>query len=74
MGCFRSSLAVALLGGATFFAGVESADAWQCSARSRVGWGWGSGPSRAIAAEIALRQCAIHTPRGLMCRIRRCVR
>lgn len=56
------------------FASIGPAEAWQCTARSRTAMGWGVSPHRAVAANIALRQCAVRTPYGLMCRITSCRR
>jgi hypothetical protein len=43
-----------------------------CYAHSRTAYGYGYSPSRAVAIRIALSQCAIRTPRGLVCRITSC--
>lgn len=53
---------------------VDAAGAWTCTATSRVASGWGMSPYRGTAQQIALSQCAVRTPRGLMCRIRTCRR
>jgi hypothetical protein len=59
-----------------FPAMTASAEArWTCGARSYTGgWGVGWAPSRNRAARIALRNCAVNTPRGYYCRIVRCRR
>ncbi|MFI4935937.1 MAG: hypothetical protein ACHP7N_15050 [Caulobacterales bacterium] len=43
-----------------------------CTARSRYGFGVWTAPSRAVARRGALVQCALHTPRGFLCRITSC--
>lgn len=63
-----------LVTAAALLAGIAPAEAWQCTARSRTAMGWGVAGNRAVAAQIALRQCAVRTPYGLMCRITRCRR
>jgi hypothetical protein len=52
---------------------VSPAAAWYCSARGTTGAsGWGSSPSLASAKTIALRECAVRTPRGATCYIMYC--
>lgn len=63
-----------LVTSAALLGSIGPAEAWQCTARSRTATGWGISASRAVAARIALQQCAVRTPRGLMCRITRCRR
>jgi len=47
--------------------------AWYCSARSTSGaTGWGRAPSLAYAKAIALRECAVRTPRSATCYIMYC--
>jgi hypothetical protein len=49
------------------------AEAWYCSARSTTGsTGWGTSPNRAYAAQIALRECAVRTPRYATCYLMLC--
>ena len=48
------------------------AAAHTCYARSPRATGWGTSPSRATAARIALNECAVRTPRGLVCVLTRC--
>ncbi len=67
----RVVLVAALAGGALLLASAE-ASAWVCTAHSRAASGWGASPSLAQARYIALRECAIRTPRGRMCRISSC--
>lgn len=43
-----------------------------CKATSRVAYGVGYSMSLAQAKGIALVQCAARTPRGMVCRVRRC--
>jgi hypothetical protein len=46
---------------------------WYCEATSHNGvMGWGRSEQRRRAERIALRQCAVRTPRGMMCRLRFC--
>lgn len=70
----RPAVLVSLLGAALLAVSVESAAAWQCTARSRTATGWAVAPSRSAAAYRALRECAVRTPRGALCRISRCRR
>jgi hypothetical protein len=49
------------------------AEAWYCSARGTTGsTGWGTSPNRAYAAQIALRECAVRTPRNARCYLMYC--
>lgn len=49
------------------------ADAWYCSARGTTGAsGWGRSGSLPYAKTIALRECAVRTPRGARCYIMYC--
>lgn len=70
----RTSFFVSLIGLALLAVSAESADAWQCNARSRTATGWGIASTRSAASYRALSECAIRTPRGYMCRITRCRR
>jgi hypothetical protein len=46
---------------------------WYCMARTTTGaWGEGWSPSQAAARKIALTECAVRTPRGLVCVITAC--
>jgi len=46
---------------------------YACTARSRVAMGyWKNAPNLATAKLNALRECAIRTPRGLVCVITAC--
>jgi hypothetical protein len=71
-------LALTMVGGLSALAAVAilastPADAWYCSARGTTGaTGWGSSPNRATANAIALRECAVRTPRGATCYIMYC--
>lgn len=50
------------------------ASAWYCQARAPNGaWGWGRAVSRLAANRIALTNCAVRTPRGLVCYTTSCV-
>lgn len=69
----RLPLLVALAGLALVVT-IDAAAAWGCTARSRFASGWGIASCRSCAAQIALNQCAIRTPRGYMCRISSCRR
>lgn len=49
------------------------AEAWYCSARGTTGAsGWGTSRNLAVARNIALRECAVRTPRGARCLIMYC--
>jgi len=49
------------------------AAAWYCSARGTTGAsGWGTSPNLGTAKTIALRECAVRTPRGAACYIMYC--
>ncbi len=50
----------------------SSALAWACRATSPTSFGVGWNYYRAIAAQRALAECAVRTPRGLVCRLRWC--
>ena len=60
---------VPMLAAAALLALIPSdASAWSCRAASATGgWGVGASPNRNVANQIALRECAIHTPRGVVC-------
>jgi hypothetical protein len=51
---------------------VSAASAHVCYAHSRVAYGWGQSPYLGTAKVIALRECAVRTPRGLVCYITSC--
>ncbi len=53
---------------------AQSASAWSCHAKSRIGEGWGYSPVLRVAREDARLQCQLHTPRRLRCRIVSCRR
>jgi hypothetical protein len=71
-------IALALVGGLSVFGGLSivastPADAWYCSARGTTGaTGWGTSGNLASARGIALRECAVRTPRGARCLIMYC--
>jgi hypothetical protein len=48
------------------------ASAWYCRARSPNAWGWGTSPNIGRAKYIALKQCAVRTPRYQTCYISYC--
>jgi hypothetical protein len=48
------------------------ASAWYCRADSPSAYGWGRNDSRSAAIRRALRECAVRTPRGQVCRITYC--
>ena len=46
---------------------------YKCTARSRTGsYGYWTAPALSTARRGALTQCAIRTPRGVLCRITSC--
>jgi hypothetical protein len=51
---------------------ATAASAWVCYARSPVAYGWGSSGYLGSAKLIALRECAVRTPRGMVCVITSC--
>jgi len=51
---------------------ANAASAWVCYAHSPVAYGWGSSAYLGTAKTIALRQCAVRTPRGMVCVITNC--
>ena len=71
-------IALALVGGLSVVGGLAivasaPAEAWYCTARGTMGAsGWGAAPYLATARGIALRQCAVRTPRGAACYITSC--
>ncbi len=71
-------LALTMVGGLSALAAVAilastPAEAWYCSARGTTGaTGWGTSGNRATAWNIALRECAVRTPRGATCYIMYC--
>ena len=70
--------AIALVGGLSAFGGLAivastPAAAWYCSARGTTqATGWGTAGYLATAKGIALRECAVRTPRGATCYIMFC--
>ena len=70
--------ALAMVGGLSVFGGLAvvastPAEAWYCTARGTTGAiGWGAHVYLATAQGIALRQCALRTPRGAACFIVNC--
>jgi uncharacterized membrane protein len=51
----------------------SSALAWYCSAQGTTGAsGWGTSGNVSQAKAIALRECAVRTPRGARCLIMYC--
>ncbi|MGD0188002.1 MAG: hypothetical protein ABSC25_22520 [Roseiarcus sp.] len=71
-------IALTMVGGLSALAGLAilastPADAWYCSARGTTGaTGWGTSGNLATARGIALRECAVRTPRGATCLIMYC--
>jgi hypothetical protein len=71
-------LALALVGGLSVLVGLAivastPAAAWYCSARGTTGaTGWGTAAYLVTAKTIALRECAVRTPRGAACYIMYC--
>ncbi|MGO4872529.1 MAG: hypothetical protein ACLPGW_18310 [Roseiarcus sp.] len=68
-------IALAMVGGLSLLAVVAStpAEAWYCSARGTTGaTGWGTSGNLASAKTIALRECAVRTPRGAKCYVMYC--
>ncbi len=62
----------AVLGGLAIAASTPAA-AWYCSARGTTGaTGWGTAGYLPTAKAIALRECAVRTPRGATCYIMYC--
>ncbi len=59
-----------VLAAIAFTAGAASAHT--CYAHSRVAYGYGISPYLGTAKVIALRECAVRTPRGLVCVITSC--
>jgi hypothetical protein len=51
---------------------ASAASAFVCYARSPVAYGWGSSGGLGTAKVIALRECAVRTPRGMVCVITSC--
>ena len=66
----RIVVAAAALASVAFSA--SAASAFVCYARSPVAYGWGSSGSLGTAKVIALRECAVRTPRGLVCVVTNC--
>lgn len=71
-------IALSLIAGLAAFGGFAvvastPAAAWYCSARGTTGaTGWGTAGYVATAKAIALRECAVRTPRGASCYIMYC--
>ncbi|HLK26799.1 MAG TPA: hypothetical protein VKT30_19265 [Caulobacteraceae bacterium] len=63
-------LATAVMASVAFSA--SAASAFVCYARSPVAYGWGSSGYLGTAKVIALRECAVRTPRGMVCVITGC--
>jgi hypothetical protein len=68
------SLLAAIVVAATLATAIPSpALAWYCSARGTTGAsGWGRSGNLGSARIIALRECAVRTPRGATCYIMYC--
>ena len=64
-------LAIAAVGVTMALVPTE-ASAWYCRADSPSAYGWGSSGSRGRAARIAIRQCAVRTPRWQVCYLSWC--
>ncbi len=70
--------ALTMVGGLSALVGLAilastPAEAWYCSARGTTGaTGWGTSANLASAKSIALRECAVRTPRGARCYIMSC--
>jgi hypothetical protein len=66
-------IALALVGGLSVLGSLAivasaPAEAWYCTARGTTGAsGWGTAAYIATAKGIALRECAVRTPRGAAC-------
>jgi hypothetical protein len=65
-------IALATAVAATFTLSANAASAFVCYARSPVSYGWGSSGNLGSAKVIALRECAVRTPRGLVCILTTC--
>jgi len=75
MKSFRIMVIAGLCAASLFTTATDaSARAYRCTARSPLAFGWFISPNLAVSRYNALRQCAIRTPRGLVCLIRSCVR
>jgi hypothetical protein len=69
----KSILAALALTAAVAIFVSSPVEAWYCKARGTTGaWGWGRSASRGEAQGIALRECAVRTPRGETCLIMYC--
>lgn len=69
----KIAVTVLLLAAPLTFLAVSPASAWYCSARGTTGAsGWGRSNSLGSAKMIALRECAVRTPRGATCYIMYC--
>ena len=68
-------VALAVTAGAMGMSTTDADARWICGARSATGgWGVGWAPGVNRARRIALRNCAVNTPRGYVCYIRSCRR
>ncbi|WP_342362754.1 hypothetical protein [Terrarubrum flagellatum] len=68
----KAILAIVVAGGACLMMS-SPADAWYCSARGSTGAsGWGRAGNPSYARRIALRECAVRTPRYARCYIMYC--
>ncbi len=65
-------LAIGAIAALTTAFSVTAAQAHICYAHSRVAYGWGSAAYLRTARTIALANCSIRTPRGMMCWITSC--
>jgi hypothetical protein len=66
-------IATALIAFAVSMCATVPAEAWYCQASGTTGaTGWGTAGRMSIASRIALRQCAIRTPRWGRCFIDFC--
>ena len=58
----------------TIFASSAHAGYWHCESTSTYsGYGWGEHVNRAIAENLAVRNCQLETPVGYYCSIPICV-
>jgi len=69
----KSVFAAALIAAALAAAAPSPALAWYCSARGTTGAsGWGRSSYLLTARAIALRECAVRTPRYARCYVMYC--
>jgi len=68
------SFLAAIVATATLVASTPApADSWYCAASGTTGAsGWGRSPNLGYAQLIALRECAVRTPRNATCYIMYC--